>query len=124
MIVLGRIAAALLGLAAFLAGALVLHLARGLEDGALVDPAGTVISTVPPGFVWVAGLAVLVVAFVAALFARGDRISWFVFGGTVLVLLVAGSLPFAFGWLAAGAASPLTWAVAGVAIAVGIRTRR
>ena len=124
MIVLGRIAAVLLGVVAFLAGALVLQLARGLEDGALVDPAGTVISTVPSGLVWVAGLAVLVIAFVAALFARGDRLPWFLFGGTVLVLLVAGSIPSTPTWLAAGTASPLTWAVAGIAVALGIRAGR
>ena len=124
MIVLGRIAAVVLGVVAFLAGALVLQLARGLEDGALVDPAGTVISTVPPGLVWIAGAAVLVVAFVAALFARGNGLSWFLFAGTLLVLLIAGSIPSTPAWLAAGAASPLTWALAGTAIALGIRARR
>jgi putative copper export protein len=122
--VLARIAAVVLGVAAFLAGALVLQLARGLEDGALVDPSGTVVAAVPDGWAWLVGVAVLVLALVATLLARGDRVSWFLFAGVVLVLLVAGSLPLAPDWVAAGSSSLATWALAGLAIALGIRAPR
>jgi hypothetical protein len=119
VIVLARIAAVVLGVVAFLAGALVLQLARGLEDGALVDPAGTVVAAVPAGWAWVVGATVAVVAFVIALLARPGRWSWLLFGGTLLVLLIVGT---AVGF--AGADSVVTWAVAGLAVALGIRTRR
>jgi hypothetical protein len=110
--------------AAFLAGALLHQHARGLEDGALVDPSRPRVAAVPDRGAGVVGAAVLVLALFATLLARSDRVSWFLFAGVVLVLLVAGSLPFAPDWVAAGSASLATWALAGLAIALGIRARR
>jgi hypothetical protein len=124
VIVLARIAAVVLGVAAFLAGALVRPLARGLEDGALVDPAGTVVAAVPDGWVWLVGVAVLVIAIAAGLLVRAGRVSWFLFGGTMILLLIAGVVLPTPAWFAAGSLSPLTWAIAGLAIACGIRARR
>jgi hypothetical protein len=138
--VLTRIAAAALGVATFVVSVLVVQLARGLDDGALVDASGRVIAAVPATGAWAAGLVAFVVALLAALLVRRpSRGSWLLVAGALLVLLLAGTMArLALGaddpetlphtlpltWLLAGAASPLTWVLAGLAFALAIRTRR
>jgi hypothetical protein len=138
-VILRVVFAIVAGAGAFLLSSLAQQFARGLEQGAVFSGTGLAVATVgTTWWVWLVGVSVLVIAFIAAARAgRLTRMSWVVFGVTVAVLLVAGSVVAAslgavpagsarapvIVWLVDGATAPLTWAVAGVALALGIRTR-
>lgn len=123
------------GLVAFFVSSLSHQFSRGFEDGVLVSGGGTAVSIVGSGWGWLAGAVIFVIAVAAAILARrADRIAWLGFAATVLALAVAGSviriavpaantapLPIHLLWLVDGAAEPLTWAIAGVALVVGAR---
>ena len=122
------------GIVAFLVSALSHQFARGFEDGVLVCPDGTAATIVGSGWGWVVGAAIFAIAVAAAALARrAGWIAWLGFGATVLVLAIVGSLVRAFQpasdttqpsvpilWLIDGAAEPLTWAIAGVALVLGV----
>jgi hypothetical protein len=136
-VILRVVLATVAGAGAFLLSSLAQQFARGLSQGALFSGTGVAVATVgTTWWVWLVGVSVLVVAFVATARAgRLLRMSWVVFGVTVAVLLVAGSvIAVVVGaaptqtergpvivWLVDGVTSPLTWALAGVALALGVR---
>jgi hypothetical protein len=128
--------AVLAGVLAFLVSSLAHQFSRGFEDGVLVNGGGIATSVVGSGWGWLAGAAIFVIAVAAAIFVRrANRMWWVAFAVTVLALAVAGAvvrilvpadatqLPLALTWLLDGAAEPLTWAIAGVALLLGL-TRR
>jgi hypothetical protein len=123
------------GLVAFLVSALSHQFARGFEDGVLVSGGGTALTIVGSGWGWLAGVVIVVIAAAAAtLVVRWHRIAWLGFAATVLALAVVGVVirvvtpaaetgpPAPALWLIDGAAEPLTWAMAGIALALGLRT--
>jgi hypothetical protein len=138
-VILRVVVAVVAGAGAFLLSSLAQQFARGLEQGAVFSGTGVAVATVgTTWWVWLVGVPVLVIAFIAtARTGRLTRMPWVAFGVTVAVLLVAGSViavtagtaPGAplrapvIVWLVDGATAPLTWAVAGVALALGIRKR-
>jgi hypothetical protein len=129
--------AVFVGVVAFLVSSLSHQFSRGFEDGVLVTGGGTASTVVGSGWGWVVGAAIFVIAVSAAALAR--RVSWIAWlgvAGTVLALAVAGSvirtlvpaddatpIPIPVNWLIDGAAEPLTWAFAGVALVLAV-TRR
>jgi hypothetical protein len=119
------------GVVAFLVSSLAHQFSRGLEQGLLVSGGGTPVVVVGSGWGWLAGAVIFVIAVSAAILAhRADRMWWLAFAATVLALAVAGSVirllitpadllpPVPVLWLIDGAAAPLTWAIAGVALAL------
>ena len=123
------------GVVTFLVSSLSHQFSRGFEDGVLVCPDGTAATIVGSGWGWVVGAAIFAIAVAAAALGRRTRwIAWPAFGATVLALAVAGSvigvvvpmgdtttLPqVPLLWLIDGAAEPLTWAIAGVAVALAV----
>ncbi len=98
---------------------------------------GTAVTVVGSGWGWLAGAAIFAIAVAAAVLARrAGWIAWLGFGVTVLVLAVAGAITRALlpasdapptvplVWLIDGAAAPLTWALAGVALVLAVTRRR
>jgi hypothetical protein len=130
--------AVLAGVIAFLVSSLSHQFARGFDGGVLSSGGGTAVSIVGSGWGWLVGAAIFVIAVAAAILVRrATWIAWLGFAITVLALAVAGSvvrilvpptdsavLPAPLAWLADGAAAPLTWAVAGVAVALAVSRRR
>lgn len=125
------------GIVAFLVSSLAHQFSRGFDEGVLVSGGGSAVAVVGSGWGWMAGAAVFVIAVAAAILARrASRKSWLVFGVTVAALTVAGSVirilvpagdappPLLVTWLVDGAAEPLTWALAAVALAVGGRVAK
>lgn len=126
------------GIVTFLVSSLSHQFSRGFEDGVLVCPDGTAATIVSSGWVWVVGAGILVIAVAAAALARRvGWIGWLGFGATVLVLAIVGSVlrvvvPASDAtppsvphlWLIDGAAEPLTWAIAGVAVVLAVTRRR
>jgi len=125
------------GLVAFLVSALSHQFARGFEDGVLVSGGGTALTIVGSGWGWLAGVVIFLIAAAAAILARrAGRMWWLAFSATVAALAVAGSVirilvastdaptPLLVTWLIAGAAEPLTWAVAGLGVGLTIFGRR
>ena len=126
------------GVVAFLVSSLSHQFSRGFEDGVLVCPDGTAATIVGSGWGWLAGAAIFVIAVAAAALARRVRwIAWLAFGATVLALAIAGSVirvlvpasdptppSVPLLWLIDGAAEPLTWAIAGVAVVLAVTRRR
>lgn len=126
-----------LGVVVGLAGILIASwselLVRGLQQGAIVGIDGELVRLVGPGFTWVAGVVVLVVAVVATrLSGRSQRSMWGAAATTALVFLIAGSAvggssegaPVPTLWLQTAASSALAWALAGIALGLALRRPR
>jgi hypothetical protein len=126
------------GVVAFLVSSLAHQFSRGFEDGVLVTGGGTAATLVGSGWGWLAGAAIFAIAVSAAVLARhAGWMAWLGFGATVVILAIVGSLvrtlvptgdptqpPVPLLWLVDGAAEPLTWAIAGVALVLALTRRR
>ena len=126
------------GVVAFLVCALSHQFARGFDAGVLSSGGGTAVTVVGSGWGWLVGAAIFAIAVSAAILARRVTwIAWLGFAATLLALAVAGSVariavpptdatltPVPLLWLIDGAAAPLTWALAGVAVALAVMRRR
>ena len=126
------------GVVAFLVCSLSHQFSRGFDAGVVSSGGGTAVTIVGGGWGWLVGAAIFVIAAAAAILARRiGWIAWSAFAVTVLVLAVAGSVtrilvpatdalpaPVPVLWLIDGAAAPLTWALAGLAVVLAVTRRR